>query len=66
MGLLTSSSHFRVRFDALPLLIVLWGLDVHNVFLLNELLFYNLNSLIRLLYEVDSSRWTYMVLRLSG
>jgi hypothetical protein len=23
MGLLTSSSHFRVRFDALPLLIVL-------------------------------------------
>lgn len=55
MGLLTSSSHFRVHFDARP---CYRGLDVRIVFLSNELLFYNLNSLNCLLYKVDSLQWT--------
>ena len=59
MGLLTSSSPFPVRFDAFPLFnYSTGGLDVHTVFLLNELLFYNLNSLIYLLYKVDTFQWT--------
>ena len=55
MGLLTSSSHFQGRFDALPFIFQGTGL---RLVLVAWTVFYYLDCLICLLYKVDASEWT--------